>query len=411
MNNKSAKPYERVQLFSGGGSRFGYYLGSYAALVAHDLTPDIIIGTCGGSLSAYLVQLAPDPKDLQQLVCSRELYRTVNAIRHVAPDEANRRIKLRYMTHALKRWRLSRQLSKRQQYQQSDSHDRLLDELQQLAMFRIDGEDQWLDELSRFASTENENSQFSYTAPGIAIIASRLYQPPVLDISSNTASNSVSNALLNKSPKLQELLFAPPRLSSFASSLNFENMMAPAHVFADGRIHPSVKTLTQWEFATAVRASMADMYYLPPTHIQELGWCLGGVINLTPIELACQLAETVFAETKAGYDLWLAAPAIQRVFGFDPNQRLAQVHDYNSMGTGLIDNVAHQNRRANHLHWLPFADNGQQLVGQHVQKRFNVKQMTIELIHSDYDGFVQQMQAQWQYGYQRTADYLKQQGL
>ena len=64
MNNKSAKPYERVQLFSGGGSRFGYYLGSYAALVAHDLTPDIIIGTCGGSLSAYLVQLAPDPKDL-----------------------------------------------------------------------------------------------------------------------------------------------------------------------------------------------------------------------------------------------------------------------------------------------------------------------------------------------------------
>ena len=71
MNDKNIKPYERVQLFSGGGSRFGYYLGSYAALVTHDLTPDIIIGTCGGSLSAYLVQLASDPKDLQQLMCSR----------------------------------------------------------------------------------------------------------------------------------------------------------------------------------------------------------------------------------------------------------------------------------------------------------------------------------------------------
>ena len=56
MNNTHAKPYERVQLFSGGGSRFGYYLGSYAALVAHDLTPDMIVGTCGGSLSAYLVK-------------------------------------------------------------------------------------------------------------------------------------------------------------------------------------------------------------------------------------------------------------------------------------------------------------------------------------------------------------------
>ena len=67
--------------------------------------------------------------------------------------------------------------------------------------------------------------------------------------------------------------------------------------------------------------------------------------------------------------------------------------------------------RVNQLHWLPFADNAQQLARQHVQKRFNIRQMTVELIHSDYDGFVQQMQAQWQYGYQRTTDYIRQQGL
>ena len=399
MNVKSIKPYERVQLFSGGGSRFGYYLGSYAALVAHDLTPDIIVGTCGGSLSAYLVQLAPDPKDLQQLMCSRELYHVISAIRHVAPDEANRRLKLRYITHALKRWYLSRQLSKRQQYQQADNYEQLLVELQQLAMFRIDNEEQWLDGLSRFASTDNVTSQFAFSAPEIAIIASRLYQAPDSDVA--------SNASLNENLKLQELLFAPPRLSSFASSSSFERMMAPAHALTDGRIHQSVAILTQWEFVSAIRASMADMYYLPPTHIQELGWCLGGVINLTPIELACQLGETVFAETKAGYDSWLAAPAIQRVFGFDPNRRLAQVHGF------LPSTELHQDNFENssQLHWLPFADNGEQLAGQHVRKRFNMKQMTIELMHSDYDGFVQQMQAQWQYGYQRTAEYLQQQSL
>ncbi len=407
MMSQTDKPYERVQLFSGGGSRFGYYLGSYAALVDHDLTPDIIVGTCGGSLSALLVQIAPDPKQLQELVCSHELYNTIKAIRHVAPGEANRRLKIRYLTHALKRWRLSRNATQRQRHQRADNYEQLLVELQQLAMFRIDDESQWLDELSRFASTDNVTSQFAFSAPEIAIIASRLYQVPDSDISLNV----LLNASLNENLKLQELLFAPPRLSSFASNSSFEKMMAPAHALADGRIHQSVAILTQWKFVSAIRASMADMYYLPPTHIEELGWCLGGVINLTPIELACQLAETVFAETKAGYDSWLAAPAIQRVFGFDPNQRLAQVHDYNSMEIGLIDNVAHQNRRANYLHWLPFADNGQQLAGQHVRKRFNVKQMTIELMHSDYDGFVQQMQAQWQYGYQRTADYLQQQGL
>ncbi len=404
MNDKSIKPYERVQLFSGGGSRFGYYLGSYAALVAHDLTPDIIIGTCGGSLSAYLVQLASDPKDLQQLMCSRELYHVISAIRHVSPDEASKRLKIRYMTHALKRWCLSRQLSKRQQYQQADNYEQLLVELQQLAMFRIDNEEQWLDRLSRFASTDNVTSQFAFSAPEIAIIASRLYQTPDSDV----ASDISLNASLNENLKLQELLFAPPRLSPSASNSNFEKMMAPAHALADGRIHKSVAILTQWEFVSAIRASMADMYYLPPTHIEELGWCLGGVINLTPIELACQLAEKVFAETKAGYDSWLAAPAIQRVFGFDPNRRLAQVHGYQSIEPLYLSN---SNCRAQQLHWLPFADNGQQLAGQHVQKRFNLKQMTIELMHSDYDGFVQQMQAQWQYGYQRTANYLQQQGL
>ena len=118
MNNTHAKPYERVQLFSGGGSRFGYYLGSYAALVAHDLTPDMIVGTCGGSLSAYLVNLAPDPKDLQELMCSSELYRVITAIRHVAPDEASKRLKIRYMAQAFERWRLTKQKANGQRQRQ-----------------------------------------------------------------------------------------------------------------------------------------------------------------------------------------------------------------------------------------------------------------------------------------------------
>lgn len=400
MNNTHAKPYERVQLFSGGGSRFGYYLGSYAALVAHDLTPDMIVGTCGGSLSAYLVNLAPDPRDLQELMCSRELYRVITAIRHVAPDEVSKRLKIRCMTQAFKRWRLTKQKANGQRLRQVDNYERILDELQQLAMFRVDKEEKWLDELSGFSLKQN-NNLCNPTAPEIAIIASRLHP---------TASQgtTVDNAFHNDF-RLQELLFAPPRLA--ALDLIAEKLNSPAHTFATGRITQSVKTLTKWDFAPAIRASMADMYYLPPTHIAALGWCLGGVINLTPIELACQLGHSVFAETKAGYDSWLAAPAIQRVFGFDPNERLAQVQGFDSTETLPRADSVESSPRVNQLHWLPFADNAQQLARQHVQKRFNIRQMTVELIHSDYDGFVQQMQAQWQYGYQRTTDYIQQHGL
>lgn len=400
MNNTHAKPYERVQLFSGGGSRFGYYLGSYAALVAHDLTPDMIVGTCGGSLSAYLVNLAPDPRDLQELMCSRELYRVITAIRHVAPDEVSKRLKIRCMTQAFKRWRLTKQKANGQRLRQVDNYERILDELQQLAMFRVDKEEKWLDELSGFSLKQN-NNLCNPTAPEIAIIASRLY--PTAN-QGTTASNSVHNDF-----RLQELLFAPPRLAVL--DLIAEKLNSPAHTFANARITQSVRTLTKWDFAPAIRASMADMYYLPPTHIAALGWCLGGVINLTPIELACQLGHSVFAETKAGYDSWLAAPAIQRVFGFDPNERLAQVQGFDSTETLPRADSVETSPRVNQLHWLPFADNAQQLARQHVQKRFNIRQMTVELIHSDYDGFVQQMQAQWQYGYQRTTDYIQQHGL
>ena len=63
---------------------------------------------------------------------------------------------------------------------------------------------------------------------------------------------------------------------------------------------------------------------------------------------------------------------------------------------------------AQQLHWLPLADNAAQLAKHQVQKRFHLKTASVQLIHSDYDGFVQQMQAQWDYGYRRTADYLQQ---
>jgi hypothetical protein len=146
---------------------------------------------------------------------------------------------------------------------------------------------------------------------------------------------------------------------------------------------------------------MADMYYLQPTFIEGLGWSLGGVIDLTPIELAAQFGSSVFAETKAGYDRVLAAPAIQRIFGFDPNERLAEVLSFKA------DKNSTNDIEQNKIHWLPFADNGKALAGQHARKRLNVRQGRIDLIHADYDDFVQQMQAQWHYGHQRTLKYLQ----
>lgn len=411
-------PYNSVQLFSGGGTRFGYYLGSYAALCEQGHRPELILATCGGSLAALLVDLAPEPQQLKVLMQSREFYEVIRASQPRRP--LNNKAKTLglstqypdYFYNALKRWRLTRQPHKLSQRQINESNDELLAELQHLAMFELGQDDEWLEALAKLRNNSAVLDAQQNTTD-IAMIASRLLpavaRPP-------QEANAVPLMEPN-SVQLQEILFAPNKLIHYPK-LSAE-LTCPTHPYAPHRITREVHASYAWDIRQAVRASMADMYYLQPTHINDLGWCLGGVINLTPIELACQLAQTVFAETKSPYDKHLAAPAIQRVFGFDPNQRLNQVHSHTHSGVSsrTIDSGSdsHSNRseapataQSSGIHWLPFADNGKALAGQHVRKRINLKAGLIDLIHTDYANFVRQMQAQWDYGHARTTAYLEQ---
>ncbi len=402
-------PYSRVQLFSGGGARFGYYLGSYAALCEHNLKPDLIIASCGGSLAALLVDIAPEPKQLQALSISQELFEVMRAFQPRLPIQANNHTRLskpRYFPQALKRWLLTKQNQKLSHCHLNDSHDSLLAELHNFAMFEVGDEATWLASLMSLKYTLQDSADLTApnTTTDIAVIASRLLSPHAS----------------TKSALLQELLFAPANvvahskrlienMSENVSNNDSENTLesafsCPTHAYASQRIAKPVQVVEEWSMVQAVRASMADMYYLQPLQIDSLGWCLGGVINLTPIELASQLGKIVFAETKAPYDKHLALPAIKRIFGFDPNQRLNAVHDFKPTHSYNRQKTFQNNSQ---IHWLPFADNGQALAGQHVRKRINFRAGLIEPIHPDYDGFVKQMQAQWQYGYERTCDALK----
>lgn len=407
-------PYNSVQLFSGGGTRFGYYLGSYAALCEQGHRPELILATCGGSLAALLIDLAPEPQQLKALMQSREFYKVICASQPRLPVASTAKtLGLStqypdYFYNALKRWRLTRQPHKLNQRQVNESHDDLLAELQHLAMFEMGQDDEWLEALDQLkgsaipTSTVQDNVQ---NTTDIAMIASRL-------LPSVARRHQDANAVPLVEPnsvQLQEILFAPTKLTRYPK-LNAE-LTCPTHPYAPHRITREVYTSYDWDIRQAVRASMADMYYLQPTYIDDLGWCLGGVINLTPIELACQLGQTVFAETKSAYDKHLAAPAIQRVFGFDPNQRLNQVHSHTHSGVNsrsINESATQTSAQSSGIHWLPFADNGKVLAGQHVRKRINLKAGLIDLIHADYANFVKQMQAQWDYGYSRTIAYLNQ---
>lgn len=389
--------YERVQLFSGGGYRFGYYLGSYAALCDYGLKPDLILATCGGSLASLLVDVAPDPQQLKLLMESETLYKVIRASQSFdrLNIAKNRQLsKPRYFYQAVKRMALARSQPRLTAIHQRETQDELLAELNHYAMLEIDGEDSWLNDL---VTLKDKQSITTGVNPDIAIIASRIL--PVITHKKNHPDSNIQIKANGQqdSAKLQEVLFTPYKLREYLKqSANCSySLQCPTHQLAPRRIAKAIHIVDKWDIKQAIRASMADMYYLQPTHIPNLGWCLGGVIDLTPIELAAKFGNTVFAETKADYDKALAVPAIKRVFGFDPNQRLKEVLSFV------------RNNTDQPIHWLPFADNGKMLAGQYVQKRIDLRRGQIDLIHADYDGFIKQMQAQWQYGYKRTAEYLQ----
>jgi len=392
MNNDTSfqvKPYNRVQLFSGGGYKFGYYLGSYAALCKHHLKPSLILATCGGSLASLLVDIAPDPQDLKLLLESKALYKVVQVSQHRQNFAlSSKQQKPSYFYQGLKRLALSKQATRLFKLHQRENHDELLVELNNYAMFEIANEADWLTELTKLKPTFN-SINYANNHLDIAIIASRI--TPV----ENSLRKTPQAKDLQLAAELQEVLFAP---ASLFAHIDKQTLSCPTHRYAPRRIMQDIHLVTDWDITQAVRASMADMYYLQPTFIEDVGWSLGGVIDLTPIELASQFGNTVFAETKSRYDKVLAAPAIQRIFGFDPNERLDEV-------------LSFKNTEQNKVHWLPFADNGKALAGQYVCKRLNIRQGRLDLIHADYDKFVQQMQAQWRYGYQRTLEYLQSNAL
>ncbi|MGO2448408.1 patatin-like phospholipase family protein [Psychrobacter sp.] len=72
---RQTKPFNTAVLFSGGGLRFGYYLGMYQALYEQAKTPDIILASCGGALVAGLLEVTGgDSEQAFERLQSRECY-------------------------------------------------------------------------------------------------------------------------------------------------------------------------------------------------------------------------------------------------------------------------------------------------------------------------------------------------
>jgi len=335
--------YQHAMLMAGGSTRFGYYLGCYAAAVASGNTPDLIFASCGGSIAAGIIAVSADIEEQKALLLSAEMYHMYTRI-GVNDTQSLVRILGDVCWRYLHRNAVS-----------------VYPDFSKKALFSV---------------SNNEHSEPFFPFDGhynagsdIAIIGAKLCY----------GSNDIGQDRQDK-PIFEEVVFSTPRV---AQQLN------GAHIPNQGRknnplIKPLVITETRCDLKQAIRISVSDIFYLPPWHWNGSDY-MGGMIDLIPVELAARCAKRLSLELKQPFSPYTAVPAFKALLGFDPNERLRQVHEFDA-------DV-----------WIDTSDSPGYLRQEQATKAIDWLSGKLKLVYPvSYAHYQQMMLKQWEYGYQRS---------
>lgn len=333
------KKYQRCLVMAGGGFHFGYYLGIHAALCEANQPPDLLLASCGGAIAAAIIQNLPDDGARRSWLASPQMYEFWRSVRSTSRAR---------VTHAFGAAMQRRYFGHQVRYVPDLFSDYMFEIPPQLP-------------LPPLAPAS--------LGVAVAIVAGKL----------NFGVDAVGS--LRAGRKLfSEIVFCPEQAAGLV-----KGMTAPlSHaLYGDNAIAAPILTDVEMPLADAVRASISDMFYFR-CHRHASGDYLGGVIDLFPIELAHRLAQCVVMERKGGYDKTYDQPALRTVLGFDGNQRLSQVlaqpADY----------------------WVNTADMEQVLRRQRIYQKIIWHRNRIEIaVPQTYAQYVQIIDAQWAFGYQR----------
>lgn len=328
--------YSHCMVLSGGGFRFSYYMGAYAAAVETDNAPDLLLATCGGAIAAAVIQLLPDDESRKAWVSSPEMYEFFGNCRASGASRVRRVI-----GRAGQRWL------------QKEPSPRIPD------LFR--------DYLFDFPRHIPLPPPCAHPTVSVAIIGGKLLYGP----------DEVNQ------PRSGRKLFIETVFGDQHTAALLQGASAPASSI-DNAVSAKLCVESDVSLADAVRVSISDMFYLPCFKVGTEHF-IGGVIDLVPMELAARLANRITAENKAPFNQLFAIPAIRAVLGVDGNSRMREVRGHHADT------------------WFDTSDVSTALKRHGVKKALSWKAPHIRLsmpnTHQDY---VKDVQAQWQYGYDRA---------
>ncbi len=329
-------------VMAGGGFRFGIYLGMHAAARAAGRAPDLLLATCGGAIAAAVIGALPDDAQRKQWIGSPQMYRFWCGLRSAE----------RGGILGAARQALMRRLSSANAPTIPDLFDDYLFDMP-LQLPLPPG----------YTRTPDV---------AVAIIGGKLLFSGA-DVGQARGARKL----------FAETVFCQPRtaqlLRGATSALHHPRW--GQHAIAE-----QVLTDVTMPLETAARISVCDMYYLA-CHAAGAHHYMGGAVNLFPIEMARQLADVVMMEFKQGFDQVFAIPAWRSVLGLDGNARLRYAN-------GQFADIR-----------VDTSDITRALARQTIHQKLEWRRNRVALrLPEDYATFVQYMDDQWQYGYQRCIE-------
>ena len=336
-----SQSYQQCMVLSGGGFRFGIYLGMYAAARDAGQAPDLVLASCGGAIAAAVIHRVPDPVRQKAWLVSPEMHQFWRSI-GPAPAATIHRTLLDVA---------SRAINPRLAPRFPDLFDNYL--------FALPA-------LPQLASPVAEHG------PDVALVGSKLLYTSA-QVGQRRGRRKLFEQTVFCNARAAQLLLGVPAPLGAAQ-------------WGNTAVAPHVATDTTMPLDVAARISVSDMYYFS-CHPHGDAHYMGGVVDLFPIELAHRLANRVVMEFKAPFDQLTSVPAWRAVLGTNANQRLRQMH------------AQHADV------WIDTSDIMHALDKPYMRNVLAWRENRVRLEHTpSYAKFVQHMDEHWNYGYARASE-------
>ena len=280
--------YKTAMIFSGGGMQIPMFIGMLDGLEEKGVKPDLLIGTCGGTIAAAIIEAFPHPARRRDFLGSKEFqdfllsprFETKRPIRKLIKVISD--IKSHYY---FGRWWIP------------NIFDNYLVTLPPFNEFHS------RDGLDPIPPSEE--------GPRIVIVAGQ----------TDFQTEGARPGQRWRGRKLiREAFFTDSETATLLTGFD----SAIATQFPDSPIDVKPVVITDQSRNVAVRASVSDPYYFDPFKIGD-HYYISGAIDLYPVELAKHLAEEVILTYDSSFDQSIMIPAHSNIVGYNNQVRLRSV--------------------------------------------------------------------------------------